>query len=68
MHKGEDAVKQLNNEEFMNVEHVEIDVSNSYSVATAAGNIVKHAILDKDGPTGQFISYDNNPDTGRSPW
>jgi NAD(P)-dependent dehydrogenase (short-subunit alcohol dehydrogenase family) len=37
-------------------------------VATAAGYIVKYAVLDKNGPTGQFISFDNNPDTGQSPW
>jgi len=25
-------------------------------------------MLDKDGPTGQFFSDDNNSETGISPW
>jgi NAD(P)-dependent dehydrogenase (short-subunit alcohol dehydrogenase family) len=37
-------------------------------IPVAAGYIVKYAMLDEDGPTGQFISYDNNPETGISPW
>jgi len=37
-------------------------------VPTAARDIVKYAVLDETGPTGRFISYDNNPDSGESPW
>jgi NAD(P)-dependent dehydrogenase (short-subunit alcohol dehydrogenase family) len=37
-------------------------------IPVAAGYIVKYATLGEDGPTGQFISYDNNPETGISPW
>lgn len=38
------------------------------SVADAAKDIVKFAILDENGPTGKFFSVDNNPETGYSPW
>jgi NAD(P)-dependent dehydrogenase (short-subunit alcohol dehydrogenase family) len=37
-------------------------------IPTAAGYIVKYAILDETGPSGKFISYDNNPESGESPW
>lgn len=37
-------------------------------IPTAAGYIVRYATLDATGPTGSYISYDNNPDTGESPW
>jgi NAD(P)-dependent dehydrogenase (short-subunit alcohol dehydrogenase family) len=37
-------------------------------IPTAASYIVKYAILDETGPTGKFISFDNNPVTGESPW
>lgn len=38
------------------------------TVEDAAARIVKSATLDADGPTGQFFSDDNAPDTGISPW
>ncbi len=42
--------------------------SGSNSVETAAGYIARYAMLDAGGPTGKFISFDNNPETGESPW
>ena len=38
------------------------------TVEDAAARVVKAATLDSDGPTGQFFSDDNVPDTGISPW
>lgn len=38
------------------------------SVEDAAARLVKAAILEADGPTGQFFSDDNLPETGISPW
>lgn len=38
------------------------------SIHDAAARIVKYAIIGNDGPTGQFFSDDNNPETGVSPW
>lgn len=38
------------------------------TVPDAAARIVKAALLPPDGPTGQFYSDDNAPDTGISPW
>ena len=38
------------------------------TVEDAAARIVKSATLNADGPTGQFFSDDNAPDTGISPW
>ncbi len=38
------------------------------TVEDAAARIVKAATLTADGPTGQFFSDDNAPDTGISPW
>ncbi|WP_420146687.1 SDR family oxidoreductase [Spirosoma sp.] len=38
------------------------------TVPDAAARLVKAATLDADGPTGQFFSDDNAPDTGISPW
>ena len=38
------------------------------SVPDAAARLVKAATLGPDGPTGQFFSDDNAPDTGISPW
>ncbi len=38
------------------------------TVQDAAARVVKAAILEQDGPTGQFFSDDNAPDTGISPW
>lgn len=38
------------------------------TVEDAAARVVKAATLDQDGPTSQFFSDDNAPDTGISPW
>lgn len=38
------------------------------TVPDAAGRVVKAATLGPDGPTGQFFSDDNAPETGISPW
>ncbi len=38
------------------------------TVQDAAARVVKAAVLEQDGPTGQFFSDDNAPDTGISPW
>lgn len=38
------------------------------TVADAAARVVKAAVLGSDGPTGQFFSDDNVPETGISPW
>jgi len=38
------------------------------SVADAAARLVKAATLGPDGPTSQFFSDDNAPETGISPW
>lgn len=38
------------------------------SVPDAAARVVKAAVLGPDGPTGQFFSDDNAPETGISPW
>lgn len=38
------------------------------TVQDAAARLVKAATLSADGPTGQFFSDDNAPDTGISPW
>lgn len=38
------------------------------TVQDAAARVVKAAMLSQDGPTGQFFSDDNAPDTGISPW
>lgn len=38
------------------------------TVEEAAARVVKAATLDQDGPTGQFFSDDNSPETGISPW
>lgn len=38
------------------------------TVPDAAARVVKAATLAPDGPTGQFFSDDNVPDTGISPW
>lgn len=38
------------------------------TVEQAAAIIVKAATLKADGPTGQFYSDDNSPETGISPW
>jgi NAD(P)-dependent dehydrogenase (short-subunit alcohol dehydrogenase family) len=38
------------------------------TVPDAAARVVKAATFDADGPTGQFFSDDNAPETGISPW
>lgn len=38
------------------------------TVPDAAARLVKAAMLGPDGPTGQFFSDDNVPETGISPW
>jgi len=38
------------------------------TVPDAAARVVKAATLGTDGPTGQFFSDDNAPETGISPW
>ena len=38
------------------------------TVEDAAARVVKAAVLDANGPTGQFFSDDNSPETGISPW
>ena len=38
------------------------------TVPDAAGRVVKAAMFGPDGPTGQFFSDDNAPETGVSPW
>ncbi len=38
------------------------------SVPDAAARVVKAALLAPDGPTGQFFSDNNAPETGISPW
>ncbi len=38
------------------------------TVPDAAARVVKSAMLGPDGPTGQFFSDDNVPETGISPW
>jgi NAD(P)-dependent dehydrogenase (short-subunit alcohol dehydrogenase family) len=38
------------------------------TVPDAARRVVKAAMLGAEGPTGQFFSDDNSPETGISPW
>lgn len=38
------------------------------TVEEAGSRIVKYALIDADGPTGKFISEENNPETGEIPW
>lgn len=38
------------------------------TVPDAAARVVKAATFGPDGPTGQFFSDDNSPETGISPW
>lgn len=42
--------------------------SGTGTVEDAAERVVKAATLDADGPTSQFFSDDNAPETGISPW
>ena len=41
---------------------------NGGDVAVAGKRIVKYALIDQDGPTGQFFSEETNPETGEIPW
>ncbi len=38
------------------------------TVEEAGARIVKYAVMDKNGPTGKFISEEYNPGTGEIPW
>ena len=38
------------------------------TVHDAAARIVKYAVINENGPSGQFFSDDNSPETGVSPW
>jgi len=38
------------------------------TVEDAAARVVKYATIGADGPTGQYFSDDNSPETGVSPW
>jgi NAD(P)-dependent dehydrogenase (short-subunit alcohol dehydrogenase family) len=38
------------------------------TIEDAAARVAKAATLSSDGPTGQFYSDDNSPETGISPW
>lgn len=38
------------------------------SIEDAAKRVIKAAVLDQNGLTGQFFSDDNSPETGISPW
>jgi NAD(P)-dependent dehydrogenase (short-subunit alcohol dehydrogenase family) len=38
------------------------------SVAEAGMRIAKYALIAEDGPTGKFISEEQNPETGEIPW
>jgi NAD(P)-dependent dehydrogenase (short-subunit alcohol dehydrogenase family) len=38
------------------------------TIPDAAARVVRAVLLDENGPTGQFFSDDNAPETGISPW
>jgi NAD(P)-dependent dehydrogenase (short-subunit alcohol dehydrogenase family) len=38
------------------------------TVEVAGKRIVKYALIDKEGPTGRFLSEENNHETGEIPW
>ena len=42
--------------------------SGTIDVVTAATHVIQYAMLNDDGPTGQFFSWDNDPVNGISPW
>ncbi len=42
--------------------------SGTGTVPDAAKRVVKAAMIEEDGPTGQFFSDDNNRESGISPW
>jgi NAD(P)-dependent dehydrogenase (short-subunit alcohol dehydrogenase family) len=37
-------------------------------VEDGAARVVKYALIDKNGPTGKYISEETNPQTGEIPW
>lgn len=38
------------------------------TIPDAAARVVKYAVINENGPSGQYFSDDNNPETGVSPW
>lgn len=38
------------------------------TVKDAGARVVRYAVIDEKGPSGQYFSDDNNPETGISPW
>ncbi|WP_132055587.1 SDR family NAD(P)-dependent oxidoreductase [Pseudocnuella soli] len=38
------------------------------TVEDAAARVVKYALIDQSGPTGQYFSEETNPETGAIPW
>lgn len=38
------------------------------TVEDAGARVVQYAVIDENGPSGQYFSDDNNPETGISPW
>ena len=38
------------------------------TVKDAGAMVVRYAVIDEKGPSGQYFSDDNNPETGISPW
>lgn len=38
------------------------------TVEEAASRVIKAVMINEDGPTGQFFSDDNSPESGLSPW
>lgn len=38
------------------------------TVEEAGARIIKYAMIDKNGPTGKFVSEEHNPETGEIPW
>lgn len=41
---------------------------NGGEVEEVGRRVVRHALIDKDGPTGKFYSEETNPETGEIPW
>ncbi|WHF51967.1 SDR family NAD(P)-dependent oxidoreductase [Chryseobacterium gotjawalense] len=41
---------------------------NGGEVGVAANRIIKYALIDKEGPSGEFFSEETNPETGGIPW
>jgi len=71
--KAQQAVSQLQSEGLKQVDpgYTATDFNNHSghgTVSDAAARVVKAATLSPDGPTGQFFSDDNAPETGISPW